>query len=476
MTSCTAGGKCDSAGTCVAYLKPAGKPWQSDDGCTTLICDANGAVAQAASPTGTACGDGCDPCVKQACDGKGCCTGTPAVGKSCLPSVVDDCHTTGACDATGACQPIVATGNSCKLAYPDACKETGKCSVTGACVAVPEAKGKPVASDSVCIVATCDGEGGKELNIPVGKVCGPPAGVCQPRVCTANGVCKLQVTAGIACKDGNPCHAPGVCDDSGKCVTTLVPGAACPTGDPCLKGTCDAVGHCSVATAVGAVCKNDCTTSGSGICDAKAHCIGQGIPGKACYGCAWGTCDGSGLCVPKLIGSPCTKSASCSTVGVCLADGVCNTVNVADGTPCALTQSCVETAVCMNGSCLLGQGHNQFCDDAFVCTTDSCGMDGNCQHWNSGQGCSDDACPKVCKDDYTGTVVCGYSGGWSNCNNVAWCLENCNDGNPCTTDECDSTGGCYHQLYDGGCCGGGKVCQQGKCVVKIATSAGTCGP
>jgi len=59
------------------------------------------------------------------------------------------------------------------------------------------------------------------------------------------------------------------------------------------------------------------------------------------------------------------------------------------------------------------------------------------------------------KADASGKASCGSSGCKSS--------KECGDGNPCTLDICKS-GKCSHLLMNGLSCGGGKVCQSGKCV------------
>ncbi len=95
------------------------------------------------------------------------------------------------------------------------------------------------------------------------------------------------------------------------------------------------------------------------------------------------------------------------------------------------------------------------CDDGDACTTDSCDT--------AGQGLCFHL-PVVCDDSDPCTV--------DTCDSASGCVfastGACDDGNPCTVDTCDPVAGCGH-AYDGSGCDDGDACTEDLCI-----SDGTC--
>jgi hypothetical protein len=103
------------------------------------------------------------------------------------------------------------------------------------------------------------------------------------------------------------------------------------------------------------------------------------------------------------------------------------------------------------------------CNDDASCTFDTCSAGLGCGHAPvvTGTTCAVGGCTGLTR---TLGSVCTAEG---NCEAVAN-PQNCNDGDACTTDECDVDQGCTHQAFTGLCPGpkacDSAVCQSGQCV------------
>ncbi len=176
-----------------------------------------------------------------------------------------------------------------------------------------------------------------------------------------------------------------------------------------------------------------------------------------------------------------------------------------DGIACSDGNACTGGDACNGGACA---GTTISCDDDNACTTDACDTKVGCTHTvKTGSGCNDgnacssgDACDakgkcigsKVdCNDDNVCTLdLCDVDSGCyatklegAACDDGKLCTvgdscangvcggapKDCDDGNECTTDACDSKAGCTHTpaskpCNDGDECTTGDTCVQGKCL------------
>jgi hypothetical protein len=129
-------------------------------------------------------------------------------------------------------------------------------------------------------------------------------------------------------------------------------------------------------------------------------------------------------------------------VGGCTTNADCNDNNACNG---------LET--CVTGTCQPGTALN--CDDANVCTNDSCVPATGCAHANNTSACNDgNAC--TTSDTCAGGVCVGGA------------APNCDDGNVCTNDSCSPASGCVHANNTAPCddalfCNGHEVCGGGTC-------------
>lgn len=356
------------------------------------------------------------------------CRGTPSgqavnpQGCSCSQIVCNDgnaCNGVETCSA-GVCSPGTAPncndGNACTT---DTCNPTSGCQNTpiAGCTACSTAA--QCDDGNSCTTDTCSG--GRCVNTAVanGTACSD-GNVCNGNETCQNGAC----TAGTAlnCNDGNACTTD-TCNPTGGCQNAPMPGcvpcstaAQCNDGNPCTSDSCS-----------GGRCTNTARTNGSSCSD-----------GNACNGAE--TCQ-SGTCTA---GTPlaCNDGDSCTTDA------------------CSPTSGCTYTRI---AGCTVCTG-DAACDDGNPCTADTCGSDGLCRRTPlpAGSACNDgDLC-----------------NGLETCDGAGRCMAGtalvCDDGNPCTSDSCDPTGGCRQQPITGCCRSHGECADTNPCTTNERCEANRC--
>jgi uncharacterized repeat protein (TIGR01451 family) len=134
--------------------------------------------------------------------------------------------------------------------------------------------------------------------------------------------------------------------------------------------------------------------------------------------------------------------------------GTCNDLSC-DAESCT-ANNCTAGDTCSGGVCNPGPAPN--CDDGSICTEDSCDPATGCVNDSSQLGdLCDNGGADQCLEDF--------------CDPVLFCQTrpvNCDDGNPCTDDSCDSGTGCVHvnntsACSDGDACTTGDTCGGGTC-------------
>lgn len=270
--------------------------------------------------------------------------------------------------------------------------------------------------------------------------------------CTQNDKVKNGLCVGVLinCSDGNQCTLDG-CESDGGCKHATA-WLKCDDGNACTHGD-----HCSDGTCSGEPTK--CGKCGAGPCNPATGCTPTEADGTVCGSQPGDPCQLPDVCKGgACVAGPsktCKAPGPC-TVAYCTGEGYCTVAeskgSCDDGDPCTVDGPCY-------GGCA-GATPNK-CDDANPCTTDACAAAVGCTHLpQSATPCADgdtctanDTCVNgVCKGTVTG---------------------NCDDGNPCTTDECAGKGCKTTILPDGQQCAPSGVCQAGKCVsVKCITDAG----
>ncbi len=258
-----------------------------------------------------------------------------------------------------------------------------------------------------------------------------------------------------SCDDGDPC-TDDRCIGTVGCVHEFVDFVECDDGDPCtgadhcIQGKCEAV-------ALGCDC----------LLDADCNVLEDGD-----------LCNGTLLC--DLLSLPYRCVVDSQTVVSCLE-------------PPGENEFCLQ-AVCepSSGECAVAPANEGvLCDDGDACVVDSHCLDGVCAggtelNCNDGNPCTDDICkPSVgCVSQYN-VIPCDDG---DMCSSGDTCSEgicqavsqlNCDDGNPCTANGCESAVGCTSSdLEDGMVCGevGNWHCTQGQCICPQVCMGKACGP
>jgi len=258
-----------------------------------------------------------------------------------------------------------------------------------------------------------------DMNACTNDVCNPEDGTCV-------------LTNNIdTCDDGNACTADDVCW-GGKCKGTPT---ICNDGNGCTEDTCNKTVGCVFTKLSQAACddSNPCTSDK----------------------CENGVCVSTPLVCED--GNPCTNDYCDGTAGGCVS------TDAQAGSPCDDKNPCTTSDACSGGKCTSGQMKN--CNDNNACTTDSCDtVSGQCVHTSSGLSTCDD------NDACTQDDVCAFSMEKSGYVCAGKPLD-CNDANPCTSDQCDPKVGCTHLTNNGVCndyspCTTDDVCKAGVCAGK----------
>lgn len=253
------------------------------------------------------------------------------------------------------------------------------------------------------------------------------------------------------CDDSDPCTDFDYCDNNGTCVgakKNCDDGNSC-TSDECIHGLCY-----NVPDLIFCNDEDDCTAD------------------DRCYD---GKCKGTiADCDDK---NQCTNDFCSPTKHSCVNE------KLPDNTPCDDLDPCSLKDICLNGICT---GEQLQCDDNNPCTVDSCG-DGNgnqgCAYFFKVEGtrCNDNvACTvnDVCviyniTNEIPGAVVTGIIDESIICRGTPM---DCDDGNECTLDSCDATGGfCIndHIITEGNACNDKISCSlddkciSGQCVGRL---------
>jgi hypothetical protein len=242
------------------------------------------------------------------CDGAADCADADCASRAC--GMNGQC-TTGGCVApseAGLCADGLDNDADGQLDCADAdCPMGSACSDANACT-----------RDDSCGATGCAGSAVSCTQPPAAQ-CFESTGRCVPET---GGTCVYEVRTG-ACNDGLSCTQNDVCGADGSCAGTprrcdSPPNACSQAAGQCAEaqggvcvypprtGACDDEDDCTVGDACGAngVCAGTrvtCTPPGecfvaSG-CAATGGCLFSARSG----GCAGGTCDGAGTCVPSVV-------------------------------------------------------------------------------------------------------------------------------------------------------------------------------
>jgi hypothetical protein len=510
------GGDCDDESECTqddhcdtGFCLGKGAYCNDDNPCTQDWCDQQQGCINEASLE--ACDDA-DPCtINDTCSLEGCvgeeqpceclidldcaalddgdaCNGTMICDTSALPyacvtdpETVVDCALPDApnsfCKATW-CEPATGTCFTGTNNEGIACDDGDSCTIGEGCSQGQCAGAVPLSCDdaSPCTSDTCDSQEGCVFT-PVSGPC-DDASACTVADTCQGGACVSGPSPD--CDDLNPCTAD-TCDDVQGCMNLATVGFCddndlCTTQDKCVGGVCTGT--------VPFVCEdtNPCTDdicspefgcyfpANTAACDDQNPCtIGETCADKTCGNASPLNCDDQNICTqdecvngfgcnhppatgPCDDGNPCTENDSCQA-SACVGIAV---VSCDDGDPCTddictenlgceyplNTAPCEDGDLCsVNDTCAGGvcvPGPPPNCDDGNPCTDEQCTSDEGCASANNTQGCDDN---NLC------TLVDTCSGGAC----VGSSPLTCDDQNGCTTDLCDPDEGCLHVLAPGDC-------------------------
>ncbi|MCB9738961.1 MAG: hypothetical protein H6747_06815 [Deltaproteobacteria bacterium] len=522
---------CDKAKHECVPIKKVQCDTSGDGPCTHTACvPKTGACVQTALADGTLCAGNTLCTGVQICASGACVTGEAVNCDDVNPCTVDSCE-----DKQGGCLHQALDGPSCEDG--SACT-TGDVCKAGACVGTT----LPCNDNEACTDDACDPAKGC-VHLSVGVTDCDDGDPCTLGDACAGGVC-VGVAGKVDCDDGNPCTVDG-CTAKVGCSHNAAPlegqpcsdGEVCTVQDSCAGGACVGLGKncddaepCTVDDCIkGVGCVHDALQKGA--CDDNDACTtGDGCKSGSCVGAATLDCDDNesctvDTCVPSSgckhvalaagaacsDANPCTNKDHCSQ-GKCVGAAVnCDDDNVCTEDACSpelgkctnlpnAVEKCEDGDVCTVGDVCKGGackgGKLKPCDDANVCTLDSCDSLKDCVHQgvvgticDDGSACTEgDACAgtsctgktKACGDDNDCTTdACDPKSGCTNvpkagsaCNDNDACTEkdactggkcvgaalNCDDGNSCTKDSCNTTAGCKNELLDKVPCDDGSTC------------------
>lgn len=452
-----------------------------------------------------------DPCLDTTCDADLGCLTTTREGLACDPALT--CERDGVC-VEGAC---LAAGGVCPPedvceAWLLDCDDEDDCTADSCepyvgCVNEPAGEccdASDCADDGdPCTTATCDAGLCGDADAADGTPCDADANACTDDDSCQSGTC----TAGAAldCDDGDACTTDS-CNPATGCVNTAIAGccdsaADCPaTGNACTTATCNGNVCGTTPVSNGTPCDADgsqCTDQDS--CQSGTCTAGAPLQCAPDTTCTTTTCQPTQGCVVTPVPGCCTSNADCPGVAprcqsiYCdVATGQCLTTPLANGTPCDADGSvCTENDSCQSGACTAGAA--KVCDDARVCTTDSCDARLGCRFTVKSGCCESDAacaadtnpCTNAKCDTATGQCsqtavqdgttcdadrsVCTTTDSCRAGTCTAGAALDCDDGDPCTTDSCDARDGCRHVdivnccLADAECADDPDPCKVGAC-------------
>ncbi|MSP92182.1 MAG: hypothetical protein EXR79_10330 [Myxococcales bacterium] len=436
--------------TCVVDTKTIVTcPTDKDTACQTSLCaPATGKCGVAQKSDGLACDDGSSCTFPDLCEG-GLCKAAAVKcndGNSC---------TTDSCDPKAGCKN---DANAVLCNDGDKCTSADTCT-NGACTGNPSKELCACTTDNdcpndadkcngalACVSNTC------VLTLGSAVVC-PLSGPCTVVACNPlTGQCVAQDKApGEPCDDGSACTFGDKCGPDGKCSEAKK--VVCADGNPCTDEACLADVGCVVSynqapcndadycTAPDTCVQGKCVGVGTACqCEEDADCAKKDFTSDKCAGIAIYQCDTvSKQCEEKTQAVPKVCAAPGDNPCVFAAcdpkSGQCDTKPKADGLTCSDGDPCSTKDKCTFGVCKgVGAIETGQCDDGNPCTADIC---------------ESKATPDTCKHD-SSLLEGGACSDGSACTKADLCKNgkcfgsavSCDDGNACTDDVCDTISGC----------------------------------
>ena len=313
----------------------------------------------------------------------------------------------------------------------------------------------------------CDGVD-NDCNGKVDDVSCDDGDACTSDLCDPASGCVHNVLTGTDCNDNDVCTLADHCED-GTCIGTLI---NCDDGNPCTSDSCDPGGGCVYGFNNAPCDDNDpCTVNDT--C-AQGNCSGFPVPCE---------CQVDSDCIQFENGDLCDGTLTCDTSQFPQVCAVIQESVIDCPEPDGADADCLEahchplTAECS----FLPANEGKACSDLDACTISDACLEGTClpgpaANCNDGNPCTDDGCdsesgcfndPNLapCNDGNVCTVDDQCALG--SC--VAGSVLSCDDGNSCTDDSCDLVAGCVHAAKEGPCddgnlCTTGDHCVDGACL------------
>ena len=412
-------GICDTiSGTCVDCISDADcKAYQfcqlTNHTCAADLCQGpgcSGNTAFACLPNGSGFGASinCDDGI--ACTVDGCTLGTGCVhGNSSAPCSDGNACTTADTCSGGLCVGLQIDCNDSNVCTADACNVATGCTHTNVAGACDD--GQDCTSSDACTAGKC---AGAAVSCDDGLQ-------CTSDTCIAGSGCAHAPLTGTECTDGNGCTANDACN-AGSCVGGAAP--SCDDANGCTTDSCVAPTGCLHTNVAG------------GPCDDGSQCTLQDA-------CVAGKCVGTALVCDDQ--NPCTDNTCGATQG-CLFPQ--------NSLPCSDNNACTTADACGGGSCKGGVA--LVCNDNNICTVDSCDPTKGCVFTpTSGLPCDDKNFCTV--GDTCAVGVCSGT------------VNTCDDANVCTADSCANNACVHTNVVDGSSCGTfdgctGDFCSAGTCL------------
>ena len=450
------------------------------ESCNSLDDDCDGQIDEQGS---TLCNDSL-PCTTDTCS-QGTCRNSLIAGYCLIdgkcwvdgafhPSVPCQwCHTaasTGSWSPTPEGGPCNADGTGCTV--EDFCDAQARCTAG--------APADCTALDGPCTLGTCQSTGVSTYRcVAAPRNDGGPCDDGDP--CTRNDRCASGSCVGVSysCNDGLECTADS-CNGAGGCTHEVRSGWCAIDGGCWPEGTRNPSNSCQVCTPASSQTSWTIRPPGSDCSDGNACTTGDRCVSGACQPTGTLNCDDGNACTEDtcdpqapspaeacshrpLTGTPCDDGNACSYPDLCQ-EGTCT------GTPyvCTPPATCVSSTCDGRGGCLDQILANR-CFIQGACYSSGDGRPGfpcqYCQPATSKTAWSPRPEETPCSDGDACTAGDRCIGG--SCVPVG--PTDCDDGNICTTDSCNSLTGCVRQnnsltCSDGNACTVGDQCSGGLCV------------
>lgn len=329
------------------------------------------------------------------------------------------------------------------------------------CVDEDDCESEAQCEDSACIEPSCDDGlvSGEQTDVDCG---GPNCPSCdigqsclEERDCVSE-LCEDEVC--VACIVNEDCDDGEICDNN-----ICLPEDGCTSDDQCDDGD-----DCTNSVCVDGDCEHDAFCDGSDDqcgCTSCTDCTSS--DGWYDVGLSYDCCDGDQACICQ---DQQYRSYFCS--GTSCDYNVTNTRTVESGcTTCDDGDSCTASS-CSGGTCQ----HNAYCsgtDSDCGCTTcTDCSADDGWYDVGSSYDCCDSGQACNCQDQQYRTYSCSGTGceySVTNTQTVSSECITCDDGNICTTNDCED-GTCINDpdpSQEGEICGPCDQCNDtGLCVAQ----------